>query len=310
MSKTIKDVCHDFFYDGDGSSYRRHYCTVSYDNDTFYSYNTAIARIVAAHNGETVCLISYDSFSRTTAKHLCYLKQACPLTRLFVPAQYECNTLDEEDVLQWFFADLNRAAAQKLTQAANRNGFINTFEYFQRFLNYFHDLLLTKEQEEQLEKHKELYDTLNSSDGVKKLKEKQRQEALQRAKAFKELCANNNITELAQKAYGACFPVLTNDEKAKLRKTINPSNAYSFVWYSTNGYYYTSQHITMSEREGNIFLKRLYAGKVKHGDMVDRYTVMAVTKDAVKIGCHLIPMQNLKELYEQMIAREKAQEVA
>lgn len=278
MSKTNQDICHDFFYDGDGSSCRRRYCNVGYDNDTFYSYNTAIARIVAAHNGEEVCLISYDSFSRTTARHLSYLKQACPITSIFVPAQYECNTLDEEDVLQWFFADLNRAAAQKLTQAANRNGFINTFQYFQHFLNYFHDLLLTKEQEEQLEKHKELYDTLNSSDGVKKLKEKQRQED-------------------ARKAYDGQSN-LTSEERRKLIKQINPDDLYSYVWQHDEYNYITSQRVWIRKEEGDLLLKLLHHGKLKHGYQISRYTVVSVTENNVKIGCHLIPRQNLEELYQ------------
>ena len=301
MSKTIRDICHDFFYTGDGSSYRRRYSSVSYDNDTFYSYNTAIARIVGAHNGEEVCLISYDGFSHTTAKHLSYLKQACPLTVIFVPAQYECNTMDEEDVLLWFFADLNRAAAQKLTRAEYRNQFLTMFQYFQRFLNYFHDLLLSKEQEEQLEKHTELYNTLNSSDGVKRLKEKQRQEAARKAKEFKELCKNNSITELARNAYSR-KSVLTSDEKAKLIKQINPDGLFSYVWQGDELYYHTSQNVWVTKKEGDLLLKLLHANKLKHGYTISRYTVVSVTNDHVKIGCHLIPRQNLEELYQKLVA--------
>lgn len=304
MSKTVQDICHDFFYEGDGSCYRKHYHNVGYDNDTFYSYDTAIARIVAAHNGEEVCLISYDSFSPTTAKHLSYLKQACPLTRIFVPAQYGCSTLDEEDVLKWFFADLNQAAARKLTQAANRNEFINTFRFCQRFLNYFHDLLLTKEQEEQLEKHKELYVILNSSDGVKKLKEKQRQEDARKAKEFKELCQNSNLSELARNAYSPESTLLSKN-KQKLQQKLNPKGVYSFVWQQDDYNYRTSQGVWIRKDEGDILLKLLHAGKLKHGYTISRYTVISVDDEFVKIGCHLIPRQNLEELYQQIDANTK-----
>ena len=300
MSKTNIDICHDFFYN-EGGRYRPCYKNIGYSDNTFFSYDTAIARIMPAHNGERVCLISYDGYSRTTGRQLSYLRSACPLTILNIPTNYGSHYIDEDSVVTKFFADLNFTRAQKLTQAAYRDQFMNIYRFFKRFLSYFHDYELSQEQEKLLEEYEELYNTLNSSDGVKKLKEKQRQEAARKAKEFKELCKNNSITELARNAYSR-KSVLTSDEKAKLIKQINPDGLFSYVWQGDELYYHTSQNVWVTKKEGDLLLKLLHANKLKHGYRISYYTVVSVTNDHVKIGCHLIPRQNLEELFQKLVA--------
>ena len=53
------DVAHDFFYH-EGRTFDRSSMTVSYRNNIFYSYSTAIGQITEDRTGRKVCIISND----------------------------------------------------------------------------------------------------------------------------------------------------------------------------------------------------------------------------------------------------------
>lgn len=74
----------------------------------------------------------------------------------------------------------------------------------------------------------------------------------------------------------------------------------AFVWRDSNGIYETSKQVTMTKAEGDIALRLWAKGQLKHGQKIGMYTVLAVTKDFVKIGCHTIPTKNLEELYNTL----------
>ena len=84
-------------------------------------------------------------------------------------------------------------------------------------------------------------------------------------------------------------------QKAKLKKQLNPRGDLAFIWKDENGDFKTSKNITVKAEEGNRVLTLYKAGKLKHGEKVDFYTVLSITPEIVKIGCHNILTANLAE---------------
>jgi hypothetical protein len=148
-------------------------------------------------------------------------------------------------------------------------------------------------------KYIDLFEILNDSEQVKKIKAKQaeleRKATEQARRKLNKLLKDCNIAELARRAY-SYESGLDSDTKASIKNALNPKGDLSFVWRDNAGDFKTSQNITLSKTEGEIALKLWQAGKLKHGAKVGYYTVMEVTADFVKIGCHKIPTENLKVL--------------
>jgi hypothetical protein len=184
-------------------------------------------------------------------------------------------------------------AKEKLSRKENRESFFD----FYKMLNDLNDNFKTGVKITPA--LKELYNTLNDSEGVKKIKIKQAElekKAAEAAKrAFNRLTKNKTIKELAKLAYSYDTEI-DSEQRAKIKNALNPNNDLSFVWQDENGDFKTSQHVTIKADEGRVALKLWKAGKLKHGMQIGYYTVLQITKDFVKIGCHKIPVANLLEL--------------
>ena len=269
------------------------YKNVGYKGDTFYSYSTAIARVLKNKYGEYICLMSDNNFSTTTAKQLCHLKRACPFTVIYVPCEYGSYYIDMDQVITEIFDNLKYYSESKLTLKNNRQGFMNAYNQLTSLLDNF-EITLKEDQKTVLGEYDNLFDTLNNSDAVKLIKAKQKEIDKQLRDQFKKLMQESNIVELAYLAYSRAS-TLTPEQKTKYRKQLNPFNSYSYVWLE-NGMYITSQGIRIEKREGDLLLKLFKQGKLKHGYKISHYTVISISKDIVKIGCHEIPTQNLYAL--------------
>ena len=57
----------------------------------------------------------------------------------------------------------------------------------------------------------------------------------------------------------------------------------------------------MDFRTVRAMLKAWKAEKVKVGQHVGPYTIQEIKPGYVKIGCHKIPMQNIRELYSALV---------
>ena len=57
-------------------------------------------------------------------------------------------------------------------------------------------------------------------------------------------------------------------------------------------------------------LKLWKHNKLRLGMKLDKYTVLEIKENHVKIGCHIIPTKNLEELYSAISNLEEFKQVA
>lgn len=303
-----RDVAHQFFYDINGRFERRS-MTVSYGHNKYYSYGTVIGKITQTTEGKTVCLISDNNFSMTTAKHINKLRYACPFDIVHLPQTMYAHDFNAYDVVERLKSDIEYYSKAKLTQKANREGFINSYEMLTNTLKLADFEAQFKKAQKILDEYKELYDTLNNPSEIKALKEKVRKiEAEKQAKLKKELeTIFNKYTylDILKFAYTDFyfndFSVEAYNEqkelKQKVKKYLNPSNELSFIWLDGEKVK-TSQHISVDKKEAITLLKLWIKGKLKHGMRISIYTVLEIKSNYVKIGCHKIPTENINALWE------------
>jgi hypothetical protein len=304
-----RDIAHAFFYQT-GQYYRKSRFTCSYEDDTFFSYATAIGRKYKTDNGDDILLYSKDSMSHSTGGHLSYLRSACPFgMNISVPLQFGCSCIRLSDIVDDLIGTMEFYSNQKLTQKANREGFSYAYRTLKVLVNNFskHRELTSQRTLEniksELARFKDLYEDLNDETKLAELKKIQAKADRERAQKLKEelkdLLKDFGYLELLHWAYGygsSCNP----DLRKKLRKYFNPKNELSFVWIDHNvpdgSQCVTSQGIKMDTDEVNIALRLWLAGKLKRGMKIEYYTVVDIQPSFVKVGCHKIPVENLKEL--------------
>lgn len=285
---TNRDAAHAFFYsESDRVTFAKS-LNMTFDGPLFYSYSTVIAARIDGKDGRPVYLISSDSMTRTTAKHLSYLRSACPADYIRVPFHYGDSFYKPGFNMLNLLADrfkktLQSAADARLTRAENRRALIDCYKDAKKFservftldfLNDFSDAYATAVEIE------------NSG--------KEKRSELIKATAEKAKAARAALIK-AHGYMGAVMRAYTEgDDKA--RRLLNPAGELSFVWRDKDGDYRTTQHIRMDRSAGDAALKLWAAGKLRHGMKIGIYTVISITRNFVKVGCHKIPTENLRAL--------------
>lgn len=295
------EAAHAFFY-SDGGFYNRR-TPEAFCDGKFFSYSTCIAKKAKTKDGNNILLLSKNKFSSTTSKHIAALKYACYWQIIELPQNYDRIDFVNDEVLKSLYDGLKYAAEQKLTLKQNREEFNYNYETLQSLTNIVGFTVDRK----LLRKYKSTYERINNPEELAKLKarekaaEKRQHQKLQ--KQLKKWVNTYNIMQLAQLAYdGKNF-----EEKAALKKYINPQNDLSFVWFDGD-VVRTSQGITMNRAEVEKLLQLWQIGKIKTGMKVGIYTIIEIAADFVRIGCHKIPMQNINVLVE--ITNNQQQEAA
>lgn len=285
---TNRDAAHAFFYsESDRVTFAKS-LNMTFDGPLFYSYSTVVAARTVDKTGAPVCLISRNSMSRTTGQHLSYLRSACPCDYIRVPFHYGDDFyrpgFNMFDCLAYRFKKMLQTAADaRLTRAENRRALIDCYKDAKAFservftLDFLSDFSDTYAAAVEIE---------NSG--------KEKRAALIKEIAEKAKAARAALIE--KHGYiGAVMRAYTGgDDKA--RRLLNPNGELSFVWRDKDGDYRTSERICMDKRTGDAALKLWAAGRLHHGMKIDLYTVLSVTRDFVKIGCHKIPVENLRAL--------------
>ena len=285
---TNRDAARAFFYsESDRVTFTKS-LNMTFDGPLFYSFSTVIAARTVDKTGAPVYLISSDSMTRTTAKHLSYLRSACPADYIRVPFHYGDSFYEPGfnmlNLLAYRFKKMLQSAADaRLTRAENRRALIDCYEDAKKFservftLDFLYDFSDTYAAAVEIE---------NSG--------KEKRALLICAVAERAKAARAALIE--KHGYmGAVMRAYTEgDDKA--RRILNPSNEFSFVWRDKDGDYRTSQHIRMDRSAGDAALKLWAAGKLRPGMKIDIYTVISITRAFVKVGCHKIPTENLRAL--------------
>ena len=308
-----RDIAHAFFYQT-GKYYCKHYYNCSYSDDLFFSYGTAIGRKLKNNKGQDVLLYSDSNMSVSTGRHISYLRSACPFgISVSVPLQYGRSFISLADIVDDLIDNLKYYSGMNLGQKANREGLSNAYRTLKIMIEQFEGLSeLTRTRtleniKSELKNYKDVYESVNDPEKLKKLKEAQAKRAREKAQKLKEelkdLLKDFGYLELLHWAYGygsRCNP----DLKPKLRKYFNPKNELSFVWIDPitpdGSQCVTSQGVKMDTDEVNIALRLWLAGKLKRGMKIGYYTVVDIQPSFVKVGCHKIPCENLKELAKEL----------
>jgi len=301
------NIAHEFFYSDFNS--HKNFNNISYSENLFYSYYTVIGAVVQTKTGSNILLVSEDSMTATTSKHIGYLISACPFSYLRVPMEYGNHYFSLEACIKKIIRNLECDANSKLSLKANREGYINSFNQLQYINDYIQDVDFNV-----IEQYKPMFDLLSDSKKVKelkaKLREKAKQDKIKAEKELKELLNQYEYLDLIQFAYGYNSTIKFDDyNKAKamqnkVRKALNPNDDLSFAWVENENNVMTSKNIRMSMDIVRTGLKLWKHNKVKHGYKVCHYTVLEVRKDYVQIGCHKIPMDNIKALYEKIFSNK------
>lgn len=296
------DIAHEFFYSDFNSC--KTFNNVSYNQNLFYSYYTVIGAVVQSKFDNNILLVSENSMSSTTGRHIGNLISSCPFSYLKVPMEYGNHYFSLEACINRIIKNLEEYLSSKLSLKANREGFIQGYNQ----LLYINDNIQSIDKYI-LEQYKSTFELLSNSKEVKKLKaelkEKARQEGIKAKQELQELLNNYSYLDLIQFVYDSDNSTIkiTDYHKSKLmqnrvKKALNPHNDLSFVWIENENTVKTSKHIRMSMDIVKTGLKLWIHNKVKHGYKVDCYTVIEIREDYVQIGCHKIPIDNIKALYE------------
>jgi len=300
-----QDVAHQFFYDRNGSFDRRS-MTVSYGYNKFWSYGTVIGKITENRQGKTIFLISDNTFSNTTAKHIGELKYACPYYNIYsLPQRIGNSDFYIRETFEHITKNLEYYSTEKMTRQNNR-------EQFTKYYNMLASLLEIKGFEEydkdikkQLKKHKKLHEDINSPEKLAEIREKQKaRDKAKREKLKKQLAKFDKLSLMDKAELAYTSRDLEQETRQKLRDFINPHHDLSFCWFNGD-VIETSQGIRVDKKEALVLLKLWQAGKLKHGMTISIYTVRAVMPDYVQIGCHKIPAENLQNMYDSITKQQK-----
>lgn len=315
-------IFHKFFYAGEDESCIAKSAT-SFSGWTFKSYNTTIGIKTPGKDGRPVLLIADSSFSNTTSAHLSALRYACPYPAdhiIAVPFEWGDCWYDDnkgiQDLLRRFINQLSdyEWKIDQLKYAKNRRDFLSTYYNFSRFLELvapkrpnkeiirkIEELATIARETEDRKKRNELISGLTAKReaAAKRKAAAEKRKHAELLKQFKDVSYLDKI----RIAYWEDFrPEVPRETRAVLRSIFNPDGSLSYVVPELSGEdVITTQEVSMDCHTVRALLKAWKAGRIRAGQHIGPYTLREITPAYVQIGCHKIPMQNIRELYSVLI---------
>lgn len=305
MTYNNYDITHSFFYSGFNKTLDKNYKNMSYNQNNFYSYYTIIGTVQKNKNGENVLLYSENSMTPTTGRHLSYLRHACPFTTKSIYFEYGMHVWSWDMAINNHIKILeNYLQNSNLNQKENRQKAIfyyNTLKYFIDNFNLSKEN--TKKIKDTLKKYHEHIEILQDTQKNYLKRISAKNEILQKKQNQKEKKFINSV--LKKYTYHDMIFNLFNknfdDNNTKTLKQYLHTNQYSYIWLDNdNKTIKTSQHISMPVSEIMPLIKLYKHNKLKHGMACGCYTILSITNNYIKIGCHVIPIQNINSLIEKI----------
>lgn len=308
------DVAHLFFYSN--KDFSRRSMTVSfYAFDRYFSYGTCIGQFTNTIEGQRVLIISDNTFSNTTAKHIGELRGANPSYKVYyLPQRMGSGQFYPFEVLSSIKQSLKYASIDNnLKFKDNRITFLYNYKKLNELLELEIFEPLKAQIKEVKEYYKALFDNIHNEEYIKELKRNQRRITKEESKEAKEFVNNffntNNYLECLYNIF-RCTNRFTYKQRQLFDKVLNPS-IYSYVWLDLNtNKVESSRYIRIDIKEAYTMLKLWKHNKLRLGMKLDKYTVLEIKENHVKIGCHIIPTKNLEELYSAISNLEEFKQVA
>lgn len=315
MSKGNREVAHDFFYEGVGNGECHHYsgCHIHYDGDECRSYATIVAKVIPTvghdranpHEPESgMTLVSYESMSHTTAKHLSYIRSASPFDVVHVPMKYGSGWIDER-ILPKRFIDELAVHARYLNRADHRRSFVELMESRKSIIA---NAVAKWAEPLKSPDFAEFEAIMADLDGyVKALKAKKRSESAKKAASVRKALDSALGKERTSAEYVAFLretftgPAMADSVNYALRNALS-GNGDAYVWIEGENLV-TSKGVRVPIREAKVAMSAWASGHDMRRFMVGRYSVIKYEGDVIQIGCHRIPRENMTALYEVLMGK-------
>lgn len=320
MAMRNKQIFHDFFYSGG----EEHYGNVSYNGDRFYSYQTQIGKKYTDDDGVDWLFVADHHFSTTTASHRSALIDAWPNSFEWVvevPFHLDDSFVDDSA----FFKTMRERFEKLITgfleedlltvDYKRRIEVRKTLFHYRRFMNVLQKKITKKFQralnriDELVEPSKERKAKIRAA-----LKRRKELECKRIKRARKQLdMLSDKLGGLLKVIYassprssGVIDDPIRQQCKEALKDTYQGDNYPSRVSYvfsdsSDKDDLITSQGVFFPRKLAWLYLKRWHSGeKFGSGTKIGMYTIRNIDDLFVDIGCHHIPIDNIKALYEHL----------
>lgn len=294
---TNSAFCHQFFYDEDFTA-SAYYGNMHYDNGRFYSYNTIIGKVIKGKDRfANVLLLSKYRFSSTTAKHISYLRQACYFNIIEVPVNYSQYDLEPDKMVKDLCEELDSQLKVGFSTADLRDNYRGNLDALIALKAHG----IAKIRKTIIDKYERIWakntdlEALKAERAKKAAATRKANEKLR--KEYDSILKKYSYLDQVRLAYDYWYKPDYHKHQSNLRKLLNPKNEWSFIWKTEDGYE-TSKGLRLDARPIDIALKLYESGKLKRGMTIARYTVLEVMDDHVTVGCHKVPVENIKAIME------------
>lgn len=319
MTYTNETISHAFFYER-GDLIKKNHLHLWKNYKAIYSYSTPIAILEKDKNNNDILILSSNNMTHTTSRHINYVRRAAPCNIVYYPFFRNNYFSDFWDIKRDLIDSLEEY--KSLSDSYECDQFIKYFQSLEDLNEYF-DL------DEHLIAYKPLYLKAKESLPVAKKSEslEKRRATIKENKELKERFENMNIEDfenihyldkneekflknnsnlflnkffekysyldLIEKTYTGVFNYFLKG----ILKAYLKDDEYSYL-YIKDDLIKTSRGITQKIADIKPFLIAWKKGLLNHGEKIGIYTVLSVTDEFVKIGCHKIPTENIRKLYE------------
>jgi len=304
---------HRYFYDNNENGHLSRF-NYSFDGPRFFSYYTVIGLTVPGLDGSPVLLYSFHSMSNTTGGHISALVRACPFEdshKIPVPFQRGDHYISDAASVSRLFADwFSDFDEKRLKYADARRELSSMTTAARRFSE-----LVKKLPARVLKKADRLFGIAAAADEKLRLR---REAAANRtpeecarlaaARAARIERAQLRLSEKVRQFENLPYlervrlafdrrSGLDRETAAALRSSLDIWGGCSFVELDRkSGEIVTTQGVRMDFETVRRLLKLWISGAVRVGMHAGPYTVRAIFGDVVQIGCHKIPVENLRAL--------------
>lgn len=323
--KLNMQIFHEFFY-SDGHGERRGKANVNYTGRHFFSYSTEIGYLYNK-TGRPVLFVSDYGFSTTTRGHLSALIAAAPVDFIRVPFDwYDDFSYSESEFpaeMAGRFAErLAQFRPEQFTRAENRQDFHDVVERYAKFMdttgqkipakirtlvNTLEKLAADTEENRQARRAQsaKLAEQTRRRNEEKRRREqeererREREERAERERREQILTAAGANTITARAIIAFAGGTTSGDIRRAATNTLReqyPECAFIWPGVKNPDTVETSKGIHVSKTTVRRLLALWNAGRARVGMHCGPYMVRDIAPDFVQIGCHKIPVDNLREL--------------